>query len=102
MAQDKGKCKLLDDYKRAVASKVKARDSAMCGSPGGDITVEETTKWLRSMGKEITGKSNGRELVSSTAEAISSIANILSSASCANPYVGLACAGVCILTMVSS
>jgi len=102
MTQDKGKRKLLDDYKKAVALKVTGRNLAASGSPGCDITVEETTKWLRSVGKEITENSNGRELVSSTAEAISSIANILSSAGAANPYVGLACAGVCILTLVNS
>lgn len=102
MAQDKDKRKLLDDYKKTVVLKVTGHDSAVPGSSDRDITVEETTKWLRSVGKELSEKSNGKELVSSTAEAISSIANILSSATASNPYVGLACAGVCILALVNS
>lgn len=101
MAQNKDKCKLLDDYKKAVVLKVTGHDLAKPGSPNHDITVEETTRWLRSMATELTENTHGRELVCSTAEAISSIVNILSSASSSNPYVGLACAGVCILALVN-
>jgi predicted RNase H-like nuclease (RuvC/YqgF family) len=102
MVQDEDKRKLLDDYKKAVASNVTGRNTAVPGSPARDITAEETAKWLRSVCEELAENSHGRELVGSAAEAISSIAKILSSVQGVNPYIGLACAGVCILTLVRS
>jgi hypothetical protein len=100
MSQDKDRRELLDEYKKAVVSELKGDNLAGLRSSIRDITAQEVVDWLNSKISEQTTKLTGRGLAGSAAKAVSSITKILSPASNGNPYIGLACAGLCILTLV--
>jgi hypothetical protein len=103
LSQDKDKRELLDGYEKAVVSELIGRKSAVHESSNRDISTQEVVKWLISKSTEQKKATlKGRELAGSTAKAISSIAQNLTPAGGASPYIGLACAGLCILTLVCS
>jgi hypothetical protein len=101
LSEDKNKCGILEEYKKAVLSDLVARGFAQPGSAVHDVTMDGIQEWLRSTSAEQIAGSKGRELAGNVAKAVTSVSQVLSAAGGVNPYIGLACAGLCILTVVS-
>src|SRR5579862_6226375 len=102
LSLDKDKQEMLDEYKKAAVSELIKCGLAAPESSALDIaTLQRAESWLKAKGAEQTAGSRGRELAVNTAKAFSSVTQILSSSSSINPCVGLVCAGLCILTLVS-
>jgi hypothetical protein len=102
LSLDKGKQEMLDGYKKAAVSELIKCGLAAPESSALDIaTLQRAELWLKAKSAEQTAGSRGRELAVNTAKAFSSITQILSSSGSVNPCIGLACAGLCILTLVS-
>ena len=101
LSLDNDKREILDEYKKAAMSELIKCGLAAAESPSLDIaTLRRAEMWLHSKSAEQAAGSRKRELAGNTAKAVSSITQILSSVGSSNPYVGLACAGLCILTLV--
>jgi hypothetical protein len=102
LSHDNDKQEILGEYKKvAVSELIKCGLAAPDSSTLDIATLRRAEIWLQSKSKEQTAGSRGRELAGNAANAVSSITQILSSVGSSNPYVGLACAGLCILTLVS-
>jgi len=84
-----------------VLSELVDRGFAPPGSAVHDVTKQGIQEWLRSMSAEQIAGSKGRELAGNVGKAVSSISQVLSATAGVNPYIGLACAGLCLLTVVS-
>ena len=102
LSHDKDKQEMLGEYKKVAVSELIKSGLAAPDSLTLDIsTLRKAEIWLQSKSTEQTAGSRGRELVGNAANAVSSVTQIVSSVGGSNPYVGLACAGLCILTLVS-
>jgi hypothetical protein len=101
LSEDKNKCGILEEYKKAVLAELVERGFVPPGSTVHDVTKQGIQEWLRSTSAEQIAGSKGRELAGNVAKAVSSVSQILSAAAGVNPYIWLACAGLCILTVVS-
>lgn len=101
LSEDKNKCGILEEYKKAVLSELVKRGFAPPGSVVHDVTKQGIQEWLKSTSAERVTGSKGREFAGNVAKAVSSISQVLSAAAGVNPYIGLACAGLCILAVVS-
>jgi hypothetical protein len=84
-----------------VLSELVERGFAAPGSAVDDMTKQGIQEWLRSTSAERMAGSKGRELAGNVAKAVSSVSQVLSAAAGVNPYIGLACAGLCLLAVVS-
>jgi hypothetical protein len=101
LSEDKKKCGMLEDYKKAVLSELVDRGFVPPGSAIYDVTKQGIQEWLRSTSAEQITSSKGRELAGNVGKAVSSISQVLSATAGINPYIGLACAGLRLLTVVS-
>ena len=99
---DKDKQEMLNEYKKAALSELIRCGLAAPGSSALDIAaLRRAESWLQAKSAEQTAGSRGRELAVNTTRAFSSVTQTLSSSSSINPFVGLACAGLCVLTLVN-
>ena len=104
LGQEENGKKLLEDYKQIVEEQLQKKGFATVESSEkstSSITnLRNIEDLLSSQSKKCTAGSRAREFAGHVAKAVSSITQVVSAAGSLNPYIGLACTGLCVLTAV--